>query len=419
MFHPLSLYVGLRYTRAKRRNHFISFISLISMLGIMLGIWALIVVLSVMNGFHTEIQTRILGMASHATLADPYGAMPQWRELLERVRRHQAVVGAAPFVELQAMLVNGSSVSGAQVRGILPVEEDQVADLRRDMIAGDLDALAGGAFNIVLGQELAAYLGVGVGDKVTVVTPQVSVTPVGVMPRLKAFTVSGLFAVGMSDYDRHAGFVHIEDAAKLMRLGDGVTGLRLKLTDMFEAPRLSREIAQDLAYDLGASFRVVDWTAHHKNFFAALRTEKRMMSIILFLIVAVAAFNIVSTLVMVVTDKRPDIAILRTLGASPARIMAIFIVQGTAIGVVGTLLGIVGGVVLALNVEPVVAGIEGLFGVHFLDPNIYYISKLPSDVRFNDVVRVAGGAFAMSVVATFYPAWRAARTDPAEALRYE
>lgn len=419
MFHPLSLYVGLRYTRAKRRNHFISFISLISMLGIMLGIWALIVVLSVMNGFHTEIQTRILGMASHATLADPYGAMPQWRELLERVRRHQAVVGAAPFVELQAMLVNGSSVSGAQVRGILPVDEDQVAELRGDMLAGDLDALAGGAFNIVLGQELAAYLGVGVGDKVTVVTPQVSVTPVGVMPRLKAFTVSGLFAVGMSDYDRHAGFVHLEDAAKLMRLGDGVTGLRLKLTDMFEAPRLSREIAQDLAYELGASFRVVDWTAHHKNFFAALRTEKRMMSIILFLIVAVAAFNIVSTLVMVVTDKRPDIAILRTLGASPARIMAIFIVQGTAIGVVGTLLGIVGGVVLALNVEPVVAGIEGLFGVHFLDPNIYYISKLPSDVRFNDVVWVAGGAFTMSVVATFYPAWRAARTDPAEALRYE
>jgi len=419
MFHPLSLFVGLRYTRAKRRNHFISFISMISMLGIMLGIWALIVVLSVMNGFHTEIQTRILGMAAHATLSDPDGEMSQWGEVLDRVRAHQAVVGAAPFVELQAMLANGSNVSGAQLRGILPRDEDEVAELRGDMVAGDLDALAGGSFSIVLGQELAASLGVGIGDKVTVVTPQVSVTPIGVMPRLKSFTVSGLFAVGMSDYDRYAGFVHLEDAAKLMRLGDAVTGIRLKLGDMFEAPRLSREIAQDIAFDLSTSFRVLDWTAQHKNFFAALRTEKRMMSIILSLIVAVAAFNIVSTLVMVVTDKRPDIAILRTLGASPARIMAIFIVQGTTIGLAGTLLGIVGGIALALNVEPIVAGIEHLFGVHFLDPDIYYISKLPSDVRMNDVVWVSAGAFGMSLLATLYPAWRAARTDPAEALRYE
>ena len=415
MFQPLPLFVGLRYTRAKRRNHFISFISAISMLGIMLGIVALIVVLSVMNGFHKEIQERILGMASHATLADPQGALSGWPALLERVRTHPQVVGAAPFVELQGMLVNGAEVSGALLRGIEPVEEDQVAELRRDMFRGDLDSLAAGRFNLILGRELAAVLGVGIGDKVTVVTPQISATPIGIMPRLKAFTVSGLFAAGMSDYDRNAGFLHLSDAAKLMRLGDGVTGLRLKLRDLFQAPRLAREIA----LDLGGAYRVVDWTQYHKNFFAALSTEKRMMSIILFLIVAVAAFNIVSTLVMVVTDKRSDIAILRTLGASPSRILGIFMVQGIAIGLAGTLLGVVCGLLLATHVEAMVAGIEHLFGIHFLDPNIYYISRMPSDVRLPDVLAVSLGAFLMSVLATLYPAWRAARTEPAAALRYE
>jgi len=415
MFLPLPLFIGLRYTRAKRHNHFISFISLISTLGIMLGIVALIVVLSVMNGFHTEIRTRILGMASHATISDPYGDMRDWPDVLARARDQESVLGAAPFVELQAMLANGANVSGAQLRGILPREEDQVSDLRQEMVQGEVDDLVAGAFNIILGRELAAYLGVGVGTKVMVVTPQVSATPIGIMPRLKACTVSGLFAAGMSDYDRHAGFLHLEDAAKLMRLEEGITGIRLKLTDMFAAPRLVRDIVSDL----GGIYRIIDWTQHHRNFFAALRTEKRMMSIILFLIVAVAAFNIVSTLVMVVTDKRPDIAILRTLGASPPRIMAIFMVQGTAIGAVGTLLGLVGGIALALNVEPIVAGTEGLFDVRFLDPDIYYISELPSDLRIRDVVRVSVGAFLMSVLATLYPAWRAARTDPAEALRYE
>jgi len=415
MFRPLPLFVGLRYTRAKRRNHFISFISMISMLGIMLGIVALIVVLSVMNGFHKEIQERILSMASHATIADPHGDMSDWRELLDRVREHAAVVGAAPFVELQGMLANGSEVSGALLRGIEPAEEDQVAELRRDMFRGDVDSLAAGSFNLILGRELAAVLGVGVGDKVTVVTPQISATPIGIMPRLKSFTVSGIFSVGMSDYDRGAGFMHLSDAAKLMSLGDDVTGLRLKLTDMFEAPRLAREVA----YDLGGLYRVVDWTQYHQNFFAALSTEKRMMSIILFLIVAVAAFNIVSTLVMVVTDKRADIAILRTLGASPMRVMGIFMVQGTTIGVAGTLLGVVCGLLLAVNVEAIVSAIENLFNVHFLDPNIYYISRMPSDVHLSDVIAVGLGAFLMSVLATVYPAWRAARTEPAEALRYE
>ncbi|MBK1618708.1 lipoprotein-releasing system transmembrane subunit LolC [Lamprobacter modestohalophilus] len=414
MFRPFSLFVGLRYTRARRRNHFISFISMISMLGITLGIIALIVVLSVMNGFHKEIQERILGMASHATLSDPSG-ISDWQGLVDELSQRPDVLGAAPFVEIQSMLMHAGRTNAALLRGILPAQEDAVSDLRDDMIAGSVDSLAPGAFNIILGRELAAVLGVGVGDKVTVVTPQLNATPVGVMPRLKAFTVIGLFEVGMSDYDRGAGFMHMEDAARLMRLGDAAEGVRLKLTDMWEAPMIAREIQ----YSLDGLYRVSDWTQVHRNFFAALRTEKRMMSIILFLIVAVAAFNIVSTLVMVVTDKRADIAVLRTLGASPGRIMAIFMVQGTAIGVFGTLMGVVGGVLLGWNVEAIVASIEGLFDVHFLDPSIYYISVLPSDVRAADVVRIAAGAFLMTVLATLYPAWRAARTDPAEALRYE
>jgi len=414
MFRPFSLFVGLRYTRARRRNHFISFISLISMLGIMLGIVALIVVLSVMNGFHKEIQERILGMASHATLSDPSG-ISDWQGLVEELSQHPQVLGAAPFVEIQSMLMNAGRTQAALLRGILPVQEDAVSDLRRDMTSGSVDALTPGGFNVVLGRELAAVLGVGLGDKVTVVTPELNATPVGVMPRLKAFTVVGLFEVGMSDYDRGAGFMHMEDAARLMRLGDAAEGVRLKLTDMWDAPM----IARDIQYSLDGLYRVSDWTQVHRNFFAALRTEKRMMSIILFLIVAVAAFNIVSTLVMVVTDKRADIAVLRTLGASPGRIMAIFMVQGTAIGVFGTLLGVVGGVLLGWNVESIVASIESLFDVHFLDPGIYYISVLPSDVRAGDVIRIAVGAFLMTVLATLYPAWRAARTDPAEALRYE
>lgn len=415
MFHPLSLFIGLRYTRAKRRNHFISFISGTSMVGITLGIVALIVVLSVMNGFHKEIQQRILSMASHATLTDPGGSMADWREVLQRVREHADVVGAAPFVEVQGMLVNGAYVSGALIRGIIPSAEDQVADLRSQMVSGSVEELLDGEFRIVLGRDLAAYLGVGPGDKVTVVTPQISATPVGIMPRLKRFTVSGIFAVGMADYDRNAAFVALGDGAKLLNLGDAVSGVRIKLAAFWEAPRLSREIA----YDLGGTYRLVDWTQVHSNFFSALAMEKRMMSVILFLIVAVAAFNIVSTLVMVVTDKQSDIAVLRTLGLSPARVMAVFMVQGTAIGLIGTLLGMAVGTLLALNVEAVVGAIETLFGIHFLDPSIYYISVLPSEVQLSDVLSIGGGAFLMSLFATLYPAWRAAQTQPAEALRYE
>jgi lipoprotein-releasing system permease protein len=409
------LFIGLRYTRAKRRNHFISFISGTSMVGITLGIVALIVVLSVLNGFHKEIQHRILSMASHATLSDPYAGMAHWQEVLATVRAHADVVGAAPFVEVQGMLINGSAVSGALIRGIIPTEEDQVAELRAQMVTGSIDDLVESGFRIILGRDLADFLGVTVGDKVTVVSPQVSSTPVGIMPRLKRFTVSGVFSVGMADYDRNAAYIQMGDAAKLLNLGTTVSGVRLKLSDMWEAPRLARQIA----YDLGGTYRLLDWTQVHSNFFSALAMEKRMMSIILFLIVAVAAFNIVSTLVMVVTDKQADIAVLRTLGMSPAGVMAVFVVQGTAIGVIGTVLGMMLGVVLALNVEAVVGAIEQTFGVHFLDPTIYYISELPSDVHWADVLWIGGGAFVMSVLATLYPAWRAAQTQPAEALRYE
>jgi len=415
MFRPWEIYLGLRYTRAKRRNHFISFISGASMLGITLGIVALIVVLSVMNGFHKEVRERILGMASHATISAATGALENWGQVMDKAQDHERVIGQAPFIEIQAMLANGQNVSGAMLRGIDPDQEGQVSDVVGAMRSGAITDLQSGEFGIVLGKELAYVLGVVRGDKVTVVTPELNVTPAGLMPRLKRFKVVGIFEAGMSDYDRGMAFLHIGDAARLMRMGDAVTGVRLKLDDMWEAPRVARE----LAWSLGGYYRVGDWTMQHRNFFAALQTEKRMMGIILFLIVAVAAFNIVSTLVMVVTDKQSDIAILRTLGASPTSVMWIFIVQGTMIGLIGSLLGMVLGVLLAMNVEAAVDWIERMLGIHFLDPSIYYISKLPSDIHWQDVVGVSGGAFLIALLATLYPAWRAARVHPAEALRYE
>jgi lipoprotein-releasing system permease protein len=415
MFKPLELYIGLRYTRAKRRNHFISFISVTSMLGIMLGVMALITVLSVMNGFHKEIRERILGMASHATITSVDGGLHQWKLAMDLGKEHPRVIGEAPFVEIQSMLVNGSQVSGAMVRGVLPQQEPRVSDVGDHMVTGDLATLEEGGFNIILGKELAAQLGVWVGDKVTVVTPTVSITPAGTMPRLKRFLVTGIFEVGMGDYDRGVALMHMRDASKLLRLGDAVTGVRLKLDDLYLAPEVSRELASNMQ----GMFYVSDWTQEHRNFFSALRTEKRMMGLILFLIVAVAAFNIVSTLVMVVTDKQSDIAILRTLGATPRTIMGIFIVQGVTIGLFGTLLGIVGGIVLALNLEAIVKSIESLWKVDFLDPNIYYISDLPSDMHWSDVSLVGISAFMITLLATIYPAWRAARVKPAEALRYE
>ena len=415
MFRPLELWIGLRYTRARRRNHFISFISMTSMLGIALGVAALITVLSVMNGFETELRTRILGMASHATISGPAGRLDGWERVRETAARHPRVVGAAPYVQAEGMLTAGAQVSGAILRGVLPEMEAQVADVRAHMVAGSFDALEGGTYGIVLGRELAAILGVAPGDKVTLVTPQASVTPVGVLPRIRRFDVVGLFEIGMYEYDRGTAFIHLDDARRVFQFEDAVTGVRLKLDDLFQAPHVVRE----LATGLGGIYRVSDWTREHANFFRAIRTEKTAMFIILSLIVAVAAFNIVSTLVMAVTDKRADIAILRTLGLTPARVMGVFIVQGTIIGLVGTLLGVGGGIVLALNVETIVPAIERLFGVQFLPADVYYISDLPSELRVFDVVRIGLLAFALTILATIYPAWRASRTQPAEALRYE
>ena len=414
-FRPLELFIGLRYTRAKKRNHFISFISASSMLGVMLGVIALIVVLSVMNGFHKEVRDRILGMTSHASIRAIDSGMEDWEKATRMGLQHSDVVGAAPFIEGQAMLVNSSRVGGAIVRGIIPTQEPSVSDVGNHMLNGELADLVEGEFRIILGKELANVLGVGINDKVTVVTPQASITPIGTMPRLKRFTVVGLFEVGMGEYDRGIALVHVKDFARLLRMGDTVTGVRLKLKDLYEARRVARE----LSIDLKGLFRITDWTDEHRNFFSALETEKRMMGLILLLIIAVAAFNIVSTLVMVVTDKQSDIAILKTLGATSKTIMGIFIFQGMAIGLMGTILGVTGGVLIAENLAMIVAGVENLFQIQFIDPDIYYINQLPSDLHWDDVWMIGVSAFTISLLATLYPAWLASKTQPAEALRYE
>ena len=415
MFKPLEIYVGLRYTRAKRRNHFISFISLSSMLGIALGVTALIAVLSVMNGFEKELRERILGMASHATVSRFRGPLKDWQGVAERARQHPHVVGVAPYVQGEAMLTRGRYVRGALIQGVLPHIEPEVSEIDKYMTAGSLDSLRPGEFNVILGNGLAGALGARVGDKVTVVAPKATATPAGILPRLRRFTVTGIFEVKHGQYDNQLAVVNVEDAARLFQLDGGITGLRLKLDDMFLAPAVGRELAADLP----GTYWVRDWTHYHANFFRALKTEKTVMFVILTLIVAVAAFNIVSALTMVVTDKESDIAILRTLGVTPASVMLIFIVQGTLIGLIGTLLGMVGGIALANNVETLVPAIEQLFDTKFLSPDIYYISDVPSDMRWPDVALISAVAFVMSIVATIYPAWRASRTQPAEALRYE
>jgi lipoprotein-releasing system permease protein len=415
MFRPVEFFISFRYTRPRSRNHFISFISTSSVLGIMLGVMALIIVLSVMNGFHTEVRDRILGMASHASIRPVTGEMADWQNAVKMASMHPEVVGTAAFVEGQGMLVNRGKVGAAQLRGIFPEQEPAVSEVGEKMLFGSLEDLKPGSFNIVIGRELANILGADIGEKITVVIPQASITPVGTMPRLKRFTLSGIFEVGMGEYDRGVALINVTDAAKLYDLGEGVSGVRIKLRDMFEARRVSRELVDNM----GGLYRITDWTQQHRNFFSALETEKRMMAIILLLIVAVAAFNIVSTLVMVVTEKRSDIAILMTLGATARRIMTIFILQGTFIGLVGTLLGVAGGVLVAENLEQIVGAIESAFNVQFIDPNVYYISKLPSELRWSDVNLIAVSAFLLSLLATIYPAWMASRTQPAEALRYE
>lgn len=409
------LLVGLRYTRAKRRNHFISFISLISMAGIALGVAALIVVLSVMNGFQKELRTRILGVASHVQVSGSNNRLADWPAVAKVAAEHPRVTGTAPFVNAQGLLSFGQNVRGSVVRGVIPELEDKVADIGSHMRSGRLDALRAGEFNIVLGAELARSLGVLTGEKLVLIAPQGQVTPAGVVPRLKQFTVAGIFEVGMFEYDSGLALVHLEDAQRLFQMGGTVSGVRLKLDDLYAA----RTVAREIMAKMDASTFATDWTRSHANFFRAVEIEKRVMFIILLLIVAVAAFNIVSTLVMAVTDKQADIAILRTLGASPAGILQIFMVQGALIGIIGTLVGVCGGTLLALNIDVVVPALERMFSVQFLSKDVYYISDLPSDLQSADVVVICAVSLLISFLATLYPSWRASRVNPAEALRYE
>lgn len=412
---PYELFAGLRYTRAKRRNHFISFISLASMLGIGIGVTALIAVLSVMNGFERELRTRILGMASHATISAYQGMLPDWPAVAASAMQDPDVEAVAPYVEGEGMLRLDSGLSGTMLRGVLPSEENKVSEIGTHMKVGSLDDLKPGEFNIVLGSELAESLGVIVGDKVDLMIPVASVTPAGVLPRFRRFNVAGIFRIGMYEFDRGLVLVHMADAQSLYRMGSNVTGVRLKLHDLFRAPTVARELASQLS----GTFYVNDWTRSHANFFRAVAIEKTVMFIILSLIVGVAAFNIVSTLVMVVQDKQADIAILRTLGATPRSIMAIFMVQGSIIGIIGTVFGVVGGVALALNLERLVLLLQSLTGQQFLSPDVYYISDLPSELKSYDVIRISILSLALGLLSTLYPAWRASRVQPAEALRYE
>ncbi|MDD5035382.1 MAG: lipoprotein-releasing ABC transporter permease subunit [Methylococcaceae bacterium] len=415
MFKPLVVYIGLRYTRAKRRTGFISFITLTSILGVGLGVTALITVLSVMNGYEAELRERILGMTSHAAITGEGGRLRAWQNLEAPLQGEKHVLGWAPFVEGQAMLSSEHRVSGTVLRGIVPELEPRVSEIARHVETGKLTDLKPGEFGIMLGEELANYLGVLVGDKVTVITPQLNTAPAGIMPKIQRFSVVGTFKVGMFEYDRNMALIQLDDAAKLLRLEDAVSGLRLKLDDILKAPQIIAEIGPRL----GDGYQFSDWTQAHSNFYLAVRTEKRVMFIILSMIVAVAAFNIVSTLVMVVNDKRADIAILRTQGLYPRQVMGIFMVLGTVIGLFGVLLGFVGGVSLALNLETIVPAIERALGMHFMSDDMYYINELPSKLLWSDVWQVSATAFLLSLLATLYPAWQASRIQPAEELRYE
>jgi lipoprotein-releasing system permease protein len=412
---PYELFVGLRYTRAKRRTHFISFISFISIAGIALGIWALITVMSVMNGFEKEIRARILGAVAHIQILGPESGIADWQNLAAEVKTHPEVVAAAPFVNAQGLLSTGSSVRGVFVRGVVPELEDQVAEFGSAMKAGRFEDLKPGGFGIALGISLARALRLNVGDRVTLISPQGQVTPAGLMPRLKQFTVAGIFQLDHNEFDSALALVNMKDAQALYRMGDAVSGIRLRIKDIDRAPVVTRELARKVTQDVFLS----DWTQQNANYFRAIQIEKRMIFIILLLIIMVAAFNLVAMLVMAVTDKHPDIAILRTLGASPGSIMKIFMVQGIVIGAFGTVIGVVAGILTAMNVDVIVPAVERAFHFQILSREVYYISELPSDLHTADVVVSIAMALFLSFVATLYPSWRAARVNPAEALRYE
>ncbi|AYB61043.1 lipoprotein-releasing ABC transporter permease subunit [Ralstonia solanacearum] len=413
---PYEWQIGWRYTRAGKRatrNSFISFISLISMLGIALGVTALIVVLSVMNGFQKEVRDRMLSVLSHIEIMAP-GSLPDWQRTANEALQNKEVVGAAPYVGAQAMITRDDAVRGVLLRGASPADEPKVSDIAKDFKSGGIDDLKPGEFGIALCSELARGLGVRQGDKATLVAPQGTITPAGVLPRMKQFTVIGTFESGHYEFDSSLALIHIDDAERLFRL-DGPTGVRLKLVDMQRAP----QVAEALSRTLTGELYIRDWSRQNKNWFAAVQTEKKMMFIILTLIIAVAAFNLVSTLVMTVTDKQADIAILRTMGAQPGSIMKIFIVQGVAIGFIGTLLGVLFGTLIAYNIDVIVPAIEHVLGVQFLPQSIYFISELPSDPRVNDIATIGIISFVLASVATLYPSWHASRVNPAEALRYE
>ena len=415
---PYELILGWRYTRAgrsTRRNGFISFISGVSMMGIALGVAALIIVLSVMNGFQKEVRDRMLGVVSHIeVLSSDGGALVNEASVLKTVSGHPSVVAAAPFIATQALLARGEDMKGVIVRGINPALEPGVTDLSPGMNNAALSQLKSGEFGVVLGIDLARMLGLRVGDPVTLVAPSGQVTPAGVVPRLKQMTLVGTFSSGHYEYDSALALLHVDDAARIFRL-EGPSGVRLKLRDLHEA----RQVAQELAMQLPSEVLVRDWTQQNRTWFAAVQVEKRMMFIILTLIVAVAAFNLVSTLVMTVTDKRADIAILRTLGASPASIMGVFVVQGAMVGVIGTLSGLALGLLVAFNIDVIVPALESLFHASFLPKDIYLISHMPSDPQSADIVPIALIALVLAFVATLYPSWRASQVNPAEALRYE
>ena len=414
MIRPLELFIGLRYTRARKRSHFISFISLVSILGITLGITALITILSVMNGFGKELRGHILGVISHVTITETSGTMHDWQAVAGRIKDPR-VIGRAPYIVGQGMVSRGKAVSGVMVRGVVPAEEQQVSEFGSHMVEGNLDALKPGEFGVVIGNVLAWKLDLTVGSPLSLIIPQALVTPAGLMPRFKRFTVVGIFNVDMYEYDSGLVLMNLDDAAKLYQMGDRVTGMRLKLDDLDAAPRVS----EVLAAGLGPNYMARDWTREHGNFFRALKIEKIVMFVIMLLIVIVAMFNVVSTLVVVVTEKRADIAILRTLGATPKTILGIFLVHGSIVGIIGTLVGTVCGVLLALNVEAIVQGIEHVFNTSFVPGDVYFISKLPSDLHWTDVMLVSGSSLILSLLSTVYPAWRASKVQPAEALRYE
>lgn len=414
MYQPFAAFIGLRYVRAKRRNHFISFITIISIAGVAVGIMAIISVLSVMNGFRLELTERTLGMISHATVVQYDEVFENWEQIARQIEAHPDVVGVAPYTRKEGMLTHNKRAQGVIIRGVLPETEPAVSDVADKMLYGSLEALQAGEFGIVLGKELANSLGVLIGDKVTLVVPQASTTPVGSLPRLKRFTVTGVFEIGMHEYDSALALIHLDDAGKLFRLA-GPAGLRIKTSDVIGAPYIAREVMQQIPGRYG----VMDWTQQNRNFFRALKTEKIVMFVITILIITVAAFNIISTLIMVVTDKQADIAVLRTLGASPKSIMRIFMLQGIVIGVSGVVLGGILGVALANNLPAIVRLIEGLFKVDLLPCDVYYICDFPSKVEILDVSLVSIVAFLLCVLATIYPARRAANTQPAEALKYE